>query len=85
MQIGFKFEKLTKSEANELGSITLAFVGDAVYSLLPLSLQQPLVTGGVIAFAFIISLLIGEKKKPKDIAAFAVACLSMAAILLNYI
>ena len=54
-------------------------------SLLPLSLQQPLVTGGVIAFAFIISLLIGEKKKPKDIAAFAVACLSMAAILLNYI
>ncbi len=33
MQIGFKFEKLTKSEANELGSITLAFVGDAVYSL----------------------------------------------------
>ncbi len=54
-------------------------------SLLPLSVQQPLCTGGVIAFTFIICLVIREKLKKKDVIAFVFACLSMLAILLNYI
>lgn len=33
MDFWFNKEKLTKMQANELGSITLAFIGDAVYSL----------------------------------------------------
>lgn len=33
MVADLNIEKLTKEQANELGSITLAFIGDAVYSL----------------------------------------------------
>ncbi len=54
-------------------------------SILPLSLQQPLTTGGVIAFTFVICLIIKEKQRKKDIIAFALACLSMLAILIDYI
>lgn len=54
-------------------------------SILPISLQQPLTTGGVIAFTFVISLAIKEKHGKKDIAAFALACVSMLAILIDYI
>ncbi len=54
-------------------------------SVLPLSLQQPLVTGGVIAFTFVISLVFGEKQKRKDVAAFILAIVSLLAILIDYI
>ena len=33
MSATLKIETITKEQANELGSITLAFIGDAVYSL----------------------------------------------------
>lgn len=54
-------------------------------SVLPISLQQPLTTGGVIAFTFVISLMIKEKHGKKDIAAFILACVSILAVMIDYI
>lgn len=47
---------------------------------LPLSLQQPLVTGGVLGFSFIISLVMREKTTKKNVIAFILAVLSVLAI-----
>lgn len=47
---------------------------------LPLSLQQPLVTGGVLGFSFIISLVMRERITKKNVVAFILAVLSVVAI-----
>ena len=69
-----------KSLAN-LGAMTgyAAFNGIAellsliTLALLPVSLQQPLVTGGVLTFSFIIALLRREKMTPRSAIAFIAA------------
>ena len=51
---------------------------------LPVSIQQPMVAGGVLLFTFLISLIIKDKQNKKSILAFAFACMSMLAILLPF-
>ena len=51
---------------------------------LPVSIQQPMVAGGVLLFTFLISVIIREKQTKKGILAFVFACLSMLAILLPF-
>ena len=47
---------------------------------LPVSLQQPMVTGGVLGFSFLISLAMGEKQSKKSAIAFVLAILALIAI-----
>ena len=47
---------------------------------LPVSLQQPMVTGGVLGFSFLISLAMGEKQSIKSAIAFVLAILALIAI-----
>ena len=47
---------------------------------LPVSLQQPLVTGGVLGFSFIISVIMKEKVTVKNVVAFVLAVASVFAI-----
>lgn len=47
---------------------------------LPVSLQQPMITGGVLAFSFLISVIMREKQSKKSIISFILAILAMLAV-----
>ena len=54
----------------------------SLYTLerIPVSLQQPMVTGGVLGFSFLISLAMGEKQSKKSVISFILAILALVAV-----
>lgn len=47
---------------------------------LPVSLQQPMVTGGVLGFSFLISVIMKEKQTRKSVISFVLAVLAIIAV-----
>ena len=47
---------------------------------LPVSLQQPMVTGGVLGFSFLISVVMKEKQTKKSVISFILAILAILAV-----
>lgn len=47
---------------------------------LPVSVQQPMVTGGVLGFSFLISVLMKEKQSKKSVISFILAVLAILAV-----
>ena len=47
---------------------------------LPVSLQQPMVTGGVLGFSFLISVIMKEKQTKKSVISFILAVLAILAV-----
>jgi len=47
---------------------------------LPVSLQQPMVTGGVLGFSFLISVIMKEKQTKKSVISFVLAVLAIIAV-----
>ncbi len=56
------------------------FLSLLTMELLPVSLQQPLITGGVLGFSFLISVVMKEKQTKKSVISFILAILAIVAV-----
>ena len=56
------------------------FISLTTMERLPVSLQQPMVTGGVLGFSFLISVIMKEKQTKKSVISFVLAVLAILAV-----